>query len=230
MVRTSRPPDSAGARLLAIAVVVTAAAGCGGAGDELVRWIETSADHPLAPLGVIAIFIASGFVAAPLSLIMIPTIVVYGPALGTLWTVIGATLSGVLFFWLGARGATVVGRFRRDTDTSSRLGRLMGDNGIVAVAIARNLPLGPYPVVNLALGASPVRLPQFVIGNLIGLAPWIALYAVTGAEVRALIADPSPSTWLRAAAVLAVVAVVSLLVSRKLRRGAPAADADGPAR
>ncbi len=230
MLKLSSALEAAPPRALGLAVALIPAVGCSNFGSGLVRWIETTADHPLAPFGVIAVFVLSGFVGAPLSLVMIPTIIVYGPALGTLWTVIGATLGGVLFFWLGARGGSVLKRLNSGPDASSRLGRLLESNGIVAVAVARNLPLGPYPVVNLALGASPVRLPQFVIGNLIGLAPWIALYAVTGAEARALIADPSPETWVRAAAVLAVVVVVSLLVSRKLRRRAPAADADGPTR
>jgi len=191
-------PAGAGVvRAVCIAALLSLCSGCSQASTELVGWLEAAAGHPLAPLAVIAVFLASGFVAAPLSLVMIPTIVVYGPVTGSLWTAIGATLAGALFFWFGSRGAALAGRVVRGGVDRSRIGRLVERNGVVAVAVARNLPLGPYPLVNLALGASPVRMPHFLIGNLIGLTPWIVAYAVTGSELRGLLTDPSPGALLR---------------------------------
>jgi uncharacterized membrane protein YdjX (TVP38/TMEM64 family) len=202
----------------ALAVGATALTGCDTAPIDVVGWIESSAGHPLAPFVVIAVFIVSGFVAAPLSLVMIPTIVVFGPLAGSLWTVIGATLSGALFFWLGSRGSALVDRFRNQSSGGTSLGRLVERNGVVAVAIARNLPLGPYPVVNLALGASPIRMSHFLIGNLIGLTPWIVLYAATGSQARQLLENPSPETWMRLGAVFLVLVGLTYVTSRALAR------------
>jgi uncharacterized membrane protein YdjX (TVP38/TMEM64 family) len=223
-----RVPSPATSRVWVLAAGAAGLAGCSEAGGDLVVWLEASADHPLAPLGVIAVFIASGFVAAPLSVVMIPTMVVFGPLEGSLWTAVGATLSGGLFFWLGSRGARLAGRLRRRDADRSRLATLLGRNGVAAVVIARNLPLGPYPVVNLALGATAIRLPQFLVGNLIGLAPWIGLYASTGAEARTLLTSPSPETWWRLAAVVALLVAAGALGSRWLsRRLPPSEPADG---
>jgi uncharacterized membrane protein YdjX (TVP38/TMEM64 family) len=224
--------DFVGVRLAVVVAALVVASGCSGAADELVGWLESVADHPLAPLIVVAIFIASGFVAAPLSLIMIPTIVVYGPVFGSLWTAIGATLGGALFFWFGSKGGTLVGRLRKASADRSTIGHLVERNGVVAVAIARNLPLGPYPVVNFALGATPISMPQFLIGNLIGLLPWIAVYALTGAELRALLTDPSPDTLLRfgltIAAVILIVAAASHLVRRRMTVDPEATPSEDP--
>jgi phospholipase D1/2 len=203
-------------RAAVVVILLAMISGCSSGADELVGWLETAADHPLSPLLVIGVFIASGFVAAPLSVVMIPTIVIYGPVFGSLWTVIGASLAGGLFFWLGSRGADLADRFRGKTADRSRIGDLMERNGIVAVAIARNLPLGPYPLVNLALGASPVSLPQFLVGNAIGLTPWILVYAITGSEVKALLSNPSPEAWMRLGLTLVVVVFVAILVSRRI--------------
>jgi uncharacterized membrane protein YdjX (TVP38/TMEM64 family) len=206
-------------RTAVVVALMLAATGCSDSTDRLVAWLEAAAEHPLSPLIVIAVFVASGFVAAPLSLIMVPTIVVYGPYLGSLWTVVGASLAGALFFWLGSRGADLAARFGRAKTDRRGLSKLVERNGVAAVAIARNLPLGPYPVVNLALGASPITLPQFLAGNLIGLTPWIAVYAITGAELRTLLSEPTPEAWLRLAltlvAVAALVAVVSAVVASR---------------
>jgi uncharacterized membrane protein YdjX (TVP38/TMEM64 family) len=219
--------DRPGAPSIAIVVIVLMLApGCSVADNDLVVWLERVADHPLAPVAVVALFVASGFVAAPLTVVMVPTILVYGPGAGSLWTAVGATIAGGLFFWLGSRGAGFVGRLRPRSVDRSRLGRLVERNGIIAVAVARNLPLGPYPVVNLALGATPVTLPQFLIGNLLGLAPWIALYSLSGAEIRTLFADPEPGVWIRLSLILAVIAGLTAAASiaataRRNRGGSP---------
>jgi uncharacterized membrane protein YdjX (TVP38/TMEM64 family) len=198
----------------AVVLLLVFAGGCSAAADDLVDRLERVSDHPLSPLFVVLIFVAGGFVAAPLTVVMVPTILIYGPILGSLWTVIGATLSGGLFFWLGSRGATLFPRLRPNDGDRSRIGRLIERNGILAVAIARNLPLGPYSVVNLALGATPITLPRFVIGNLLGLLPWIALHALSGAEIRTLLTNPEPAVWVRLAFIVAVIVALAVATSR----------------
>jgi len=165
--------------------------GCTGSWAELTLWLEAARTHPAAPLLVVALFIASGFVAAPLTVVMVPVFVVFGPLEGALWTLIGATASAALFFHLGASGSAIATRLGARFSEGGRLARLLARDGILAVAVARNLPLPPYPIVNLALGALPLRFSDFLIGNTIGLLPWLALYAVFGAQLRAFIAAPS---------------------------------------
>jgi phospholipase D1/2 len=167
---------------------------------------------------VIAVFVTTGFVAAPLTAVMVPTIVVLGPLHGSLWTLVGATASGALFFWLGARGSALAGRLGARPALKDRVTRLLEGNGILAVALARNLPLAPYPIVNLALGASPLRLPDFLVGNLLGLLPWVALYAAAGAELRPLLESPSPRSLVVAGISIACLVVVAAAARRLATR------------
>lgn len=196
-------------RRLGLGIVASAAqlqVGCGAPLSELAVWLEAGRDHPAAPLLVIAVFLASGFVAAPLSAVMVPTILVFGPFAGSAWTFLGATASAALFFRLGAGGSALGRRLGARISPDGPLAQLLARDGILAVAALRNLPLAPYPVVNLALGALPLRFADFMIGNTIGLAPWVLLYALTGARLRDLVAEPSPAgaAW----ACLAIAALV----------------------
>jgi uncharacterized membrane protein YdjX (TVP38/TMEM64 family) len=180
----------------------------------------------------IALFVASGFVAAPLSAVMLPTLVIFGPVAGSLWTIIGATLSATLFFQLGATGSAVMRRFAGRFSGHRKLNRFLEEDGILAVAIARNLPLAPYPVVNLALGASPVRFDHFLIGNSIGLLPWILLYAAAGSQLRRLLAEPSldSALWtvLGFLALIGATLLGARAASRWLVRRRPTGDQRGP--
>jgi uncharacterized membrane protein YdjX (TVP38/TMEM64 family) len=213
--------------ILAVAIIAALLGGCS-VTPEVSSWLETSRHHPWAPVVVVAVFVASGFVAAPLSAIMVPTILVFGPLYGSLWTLIGASASGALFFLLGARGAHLVERLAPRPVVADRLKRFLDTNGVLAVATARLIPIAPYPIVNLALGASRLRLIDFLFGNALGLLPWVILYAATGAQVRTLLSDPSPTTVLSALIAVACLAAVSLATahgaSRLLARLRPPGD------
>ena len=57
----------------------------------------------------------------------------------------------------------------------------MAHQGMIAVAVARLIPLVPFGVANYAFGTSRVRIPAFVIGTLVGAAPATIAYAALGA-------------------------------------------------
>lgn len=185
-----REPWSLARMAVAIGSVLVGV-GCSGRADVIAGWFDAAQGHPFAPLLAITAMVASGFVAAPLTLTMIPTLLLFGPGLGSLWTLTGATISAAVFFQIGSRGAAVAGRLGVPGLLHDRLSRLLEGNGIVAAALARFLPLAPYPVVNLALGASPIRFRDFLVGNLLGLLPWVGLYAVVGERLREAIVAPS---------------------------------------
>ena len=54
----------------------------------------------------------------------------------------------------------------------------------------RALPVAPFTLVNLAAGAGAIRLSDFILGTLIGMAPGLELIAVLGDRLR-LLADHS---------------------------------------
>ena len=65
---------------------------------------------------------------------------------------------------LGARGAA--------------LNQRLGNYGFLAVLTARLLPLAPFAIANLLLGASPIRFRSFFWATAVGLLPGITLTLV----------------------------------------------------
>jgi uncharacterized membrane protein YdjX (TVP38/TMEM64 family) len=54
---------------------------------------------------------------------------------------------------------------------------------MVAVAMIRMVPIAPFSLVNLLAGASQLRLRDFLIGTILGMAPGIITMAALGSQI-----------------------------------------------
>ena len=95
--------------------------------------------------------------------------------------------------------------------------------GVLAVAAVRVVPVAPFTFVNLALGASAIKLVDYVAGTLLGMLPGLIVMSALGHRIVAIISNPSiEEVSLLALAVAGWVAVslaVQALVSRLWSRG-----------
>jgi uncharacterized membrane protein YdjX (TVP38/TMEM64 family) len=184
---------------------------------ELLGVLAEYRDEPLLPLVVIAAFVVAGLLAVPLSLLVVTTIVCFGPLLGGAYAMTGAVLSGGVVFLIGR----LIGQEALDRllgDRGRRIARLVADRGVLSVAIIRNLPVAPYAVVNLVLGSSPVRLRDFLLGTFIGLMPAMLLLTLAGDRLRKLLTEPDlHNLWPLLAAVVLLV-LTSVLIARLAQR------------
>ena len=71
---------------------------------------------------------------------------------------------------------------------SQRLGR----RGRMSVAVARLLPVAPFPLVNLVAGTARIRLPDYLLGSALGLAPGIIVFTLFSGVLRGVLQDPDP--------------------------------------
>jgi uncharacterized membrane protein YdjX (TVP38/TMEM64 family) len=129
----------------------------------------------------------------------------------------GMLLAGVVSY---APGRLV----RRDTvrrlagPRLNRLSAALYHRGALAVAVVRLLPIAPYVVVNLVMGAMRIRLRDFVLGSLVGIVPGMLAATVLSEQIsRLLVAPAEINGWLIAIAVVLLVTVV-YLGQRWLRR------------
>ncbi len=184
--------------------------------ESLPDQLEGISTLPGAEALFVGVFIVSGFAAVPLSALIVATAAALGPVEGAFVSWVGATASSIVIFAVGR----VCGR-RAFRDLVGKQGRNVADRiagqGILAVAILRNLPVAPFTVVNLAAGASPLRFRDFVLGTLIGLIPGIAILTLVGDRLMAALRSPSPGHLaLLAGAILALV-VLGMVASRLTR-------------
>lgn len=134
---------------------------------------------------------------------------VYGVVLGTVWSVIGATLGAIAAFllsryWLHTWFVRRLGQH----PLCQRLNRWICDNGLNCVLMLRFTPISPFNVVNFVLGLTPVSLRDYSVGTMLGIMPGTLAYSWIGASgVQALQGEG----FVGLAIALSLLAVLSIL-------------------
>ena len=186
----------------------------------LVEAASRLAQHAWAPAIVLLGYLVTGFLVVPVTVLIVATVLVFGPWLGSLYALAGALLSAAAIYGVGrALGRDVVSRVAGPR--LNRLSRLLGERGIVAMITVRLLPVAPYSIVNLVAGATHIRARDFLVGTAIGLSPGVIAIALFTDSVVAAIRDPGKWTLAALAAVAVAVALAAVALRRWLtRRGA----------
>jgi uncharacterized membrane protein YdjX (TVP38/TMEM64 family) len=148
----------------------------------VVSVISGQSQSELAPLIAVLAFVLGGLVAFPVIVLIAATAAAMGPLIGGLSATAGVILSSLLLF--------TIGRFLGHKRLQSLLGaralriqRGIVGQGIVAVAMIRMVPIAPFSMVNLLAGASRLRLSDFLIGTVLGMAPGIIMMAALGSQI-----------------------------------------------
>ncbi len=142
---------------------------------------------------------------------------VFDPLVSIMYAFLGSVSSAVLTYGIGHK----LGRGTVRRVAGGRLNRLskrLAKRGLITVAAVRFLPVAPYSIVNVVAGASHIRLRDFVLGTIIGLAPGILAITVFADRVKRILQDPRLESLviLIAVVLLATVAIVS--IQRRLSR------------
>lgn len=161
--------------------------------EDVERWLVTWRERPLAFLLVLAAYAAGAVLMAPLNLLQVPVIVAFGPWLGPLYAISGAMLSASISYGIGR----LVGRrpvAKLGGEDVQRAASELSGSGVLAVAIARHVPVAPYPVVNLIAGALQVRFFAYFFGTLLGVLPGTIVLAILGKGLWELLEEGATPT------------------------------------
>jgi uncharacterized membrane protein YdjX (TVP38/TMEM64 family) len=91
----------------------------------------------------------------------------------------------------------------------NRLSAALYHRGALAVAIVRMVPIAPFVVVNLVMGALRIRLRDFILGSLVGVLPGMLTATVLSEQVSRVLADPADlNGWLIAIAAALLLTLV----------------------
>ncbi|MGY6411533.1 MAG: VTT domain-containing protein [Alkalilacustris sp.] len=147
------------------------------------------------PAPGMAVLVLVGFVLGGLVLPLMPLVIVTGLAFGP-WTGFGLALSGAMASAaLGYGLGVVLGRRRLRRLTRGRLEHLtqrLGRRGVLSVAVARLLPVAPFPLINLSAGTARIRLPDYLAGSALGMLPGLAAFTLFSGVLRGALMDPAP--------------------------------------
>jgi uncharacterized membrane protein YdjX (TVP38/TMEM64 family) len=114
----------------------------------------------------------------------------FGPWLGTAYTVIGATAGATVVF-LAAR-AGLAGLAARAGPLARRLESGFRRNGLNYLLVLRLIPIFPFWLVNLVAGALGLRLWVYVLGTFIGIIPVTFIFASLGNGLGTLVDEGRP--------------------------------------
>lgn len=165
-------------------------------------WAEIVQASTYTPIILMAVYVLGGFVLLPITLMILATVLTFGPWWGMAYAVCGSLLSALSSYWVGKK----IGRDTVRKVSGARLNRInkaLASKGLWAIVTLRVLPVAPFTVGNLAAGASQIRLRDFILGTLIGMGPGIITIAVFGSGLGVFLKNPD----LRSAGIfLAVIA------------------------
>ncbi|SHI09786.1 VTT domain-containing protein [Desulfofustis glycolicus] len=165
-------------------------------------WLK---DGRFTPLLVLAAFIVGGCAAVPVTLMVIGSLIIFGPWWGFAYALLGTQLSALCLFFLGrVLGKDMIDRF--GGGLVNRLDRRLSNSGLIAVITLRVVPVAPFSLINLIAGVSRLRWRDFQLGTLIGMLPAITALAAVTDRLAASLRNPDLGSYLLLVAVIAVAA------------------------
>ena len=150
------------------------------------EWIR---QQPFTPLMVMSAYVLGGLVAFPITLMVIASVIVFGPWWGLAYALAGAELSALVVFGIGR----LLGRdaVRRVAGSLlNRISRKLSDSGLAAIITFRIVPVAPFSVINVIAGVSEMRLKDYAVGTFVGMLPGIGAIALLSDRISAFPSSP----------------------------------------
>lgn len=183
--------------------------------EKIAGQIESLAQSPWAPLSLALIYVAATGVLFPIIALNLALILTLGPLWGVAGALYGTLLAGLVAFWVGGR----FGRKALRGLDNARLDKaltLIRNSGLPGMILLRLVPVAPYPVINLALGAGGIGVGIFSVGTLLGVLPSLLAMGVVGFQLREVIDDPGPGSIGFLVGLLVALVTLGAWVKRKL--------------
>lgn len=175
--------------------------------ENVISVAQAFSRHWWAPLLMVIAYTPASIVMFPRPLLTMAAVVVFGPYEGFVYAMLGVLLSGTVGYAIGRL-------VHRDTVRKvagprlNRLSAVLQRRGVLAVMLVRFVPIAPYLVVNIVMGAMRIKLHHFVLGTFLGMLPGALAATVLSDQIAAALLDPKRvNPWLIAAAVFALAAL-----------------------
>lgn len=164
----------------------------------------------MAPILYILLYTIRPLFLFPAFILSITGGMAFGPWLGTLLDLIGATLGSFLAFGLARK-------LGRDSIQSWLSGRLqlwderIGEHGFKAIFLLRVVPLIPFDAVNYGAGLSQVRFRDYALATPLGIIPGAFAYNYLGHSLHRIFS----AEFFFAIGLVVILMLVPLFVKRK---------------
>ena len=184
---------------------------------SLLASLQAMADHPMAPLVVLPAFVAGSLMVAPVTGMVALCALIFEPWIASLSAITGILAATAVTHWLGAHYHNTLMQRVPDRITD-RISALASSSDAWSLAGLRLLPIAPFTLINIVVGASGVSLRPFMLGTLLALGPIAVLICLSVDRARAVLSgEPLFEPWVLVG-LTAAGATTILMRVRKLRQ------------
>ena len=185
--------------------------------DNAMRAAEAFANLWWAPILVVLAYTPASFVMFPRWVITMTAVIAFGAWQGFFYAYAGVLLAASATFLPGRLvGEDTVRRLAGPK--LHRIARILQRRGLLAVTIVRLVPVAPFPVVNLVMGAMRIRYRDFMLGTFLGMLPGMLAATVLSDQLANLLDDSTPVNWWMIGAAILMLATFAFFGQRYLRR------------
>jgi phosphatidylserine/phosphatidylglycerophosphate/cardiolipin synthase-like enzyme/uncharacterized membrane protein YdjX (TVP38/TMEM64 family) len=185
--------------------------------QQITQWGHSLRENPFFLPGFFGAYIVGGLLMFPVTLLVGATALVYSPLYAFFCALAGCLLSSLSTYIVGSKLSRNTVRALGGRKLN-RLSKKLAQPDVTTVATLRNLPIAPFTVVNMIAGASHVRLKDYLLGTVLGMAPGIAAITIFVNRLVHAIHKPAWSNIGVAAGIAAVLIFASWWIQRRLHR------------
>jgi len=182
--------------------------------ETIVGWQQAIKNYPAVFLWVLGIYVMSSLILFPTTLLNVATVVTFGPIVGNLYAFAGWLCSATIGFGIGR----VLGREWVQKIARAGIERLFDRaerHGFLTVLSTRMVPIAPFTVVNLFVGASGIDFRPFFFATAIGRIPGIITLALFGVQLEMFVRRQDIVSWVILGMTVVVIVVASVWCSKR---------------
>lgn len=133
----------------------------------------------------------------------------FGMYLGTLYTIVGATLGATVAFYIsrilgrGAVNKLVKGKIQKFEDGIEK-------GGFFLILIMRLIPIIPFNVISCGAGLTKIKYIDYMLSTMIGIIPGVLVFTNLGDKAL----DVRSTEFILAVGILSLMVIVSILLKR----------------
>ncbi len=168
-----------------------------------------------APVIYMISYAFTSLIFFPAALLSTASGAIWGVWLGTVYTVIGATISAFLPFLISRYLGRHIAEKMMKKNKMDICDKFISENGFISVLILRLIPIFPWDVVNYGSGLCNIRFRDYLLATFFGIIPGSFTYNLIGSSVG------GEFDWKKVAIAFAVVIIFSistLIIKKKMEK------------
>ncbi len=180
----------------------------------ILQWQRSLRDDPAAIFYVTAAYLVGSLVFFPITILTLATVFAFGPVWGNVYALFGWLLSASEGYFLGR----LIGQGKLHALAGERIGRLIdraNHHGFLAVLAVRVVPVAPFTLVNMFIGASGIRFWDFFLASSVGRVPGFLTLTLFGVQLENALHNPGLASF---ALLVLILVAVPIIVSRMFRQ------------